>query len=141
MIAEAVAQYLSAQVGGLTYDPTGTTGNIFVGDMPSDPALAVMVKGTGGEENDTRLGYDTPTVQVLTRGGDPFDRTSGYAEAAAISAALHGLTSTALPDGTWVVLCRATQSVPSDIGTDENGRQEWSQNFTLEVRSVTTHRE
>ena len=141
MIANELAQYLAAQSANITYDDSGTTGNIFVGFMPDTPDEAVMVKSTGGPEADTKLGYDSPVFQIIVRGGTRDDRTSGYDLAREIYGILHGLTSTSLPGGTWLVLVRGLQSEPVDIGPDENSRQEWSQNFEAEARAITTNRE
>lgn len=141
MIAVEVGKYLGTQIAGVTYDESGSTGNVFIGHSPDTPDEVITIMTTGGLENDTKLGYDSPTIQVIVRGGTPYDRSAGYSRAREVYDVLAGLTSTALPDGTWLVMARALQSEPSDIGADENGRQEWSMNFLLEVRSLTTNRE
>ena len=141
MIAVEIGKYLAQEIAGLTYDDSGSTGNVYVGMTPDSPDDVVMVKGSGGEGNDTKLGYDAPTIQVIVRGGPAYDRTAGYNRAREVYDVLAGLTSTALPDGTWLVMARALASEPADIGADENGRQEWSMNFLLEVRALTQNRE
>jgi len=136
VITDGIAQYIGQQVEGLTYDDTGSTGNIFLESFPSTPDEAIVVHSTGGSEADTKLGYDAPMFMITVRGTQ--DPTWAQDTWAAIYALLHGLRYTTLPDGTFLVYCIATQSGPNKAGVDENGRQQFTMNLRTEV---TTERE
>lgn len=137
MIEIGIARYLEAE-GVVNFDEEGGTGNAFIGRMPSSPDQAVMLMSTGGFEADSELGYDNPTFQVLVRGTQ--DPRVAHAKAQDIYSALHGLGPITLPDGTRLVSCVGIQSGPVGIGSDSNGRYEFSLNFQAEIRSLTTHR-
>lgn len=137
MILDGLARYLDAQHAGLTWDDTSDTGNVFVETMPQTPDTAVALFGYGGPEPDSKLGYDTPSVQVRVRGGrDP--RTSRTL-AQEIYDLLHGLGITTLPDGTVLISCEAIQS-PTTLGQDGNQRHEHVVNFRCEIRNTAGHR-
>ena len=116
MIAVAIARYLDSQ-GIVSFDETGTTGNCFIGHMPSTPDEAVMLKSTGGDPVDIKFSYDEPRLQTLVRGTT--DPTSGEAKAQEIYDALHGLGAVLLDPGgseeVWLVRCMA-------VDTPEIGR-------------------
>lgn len=138
MIATAIGMYL-AEAGLVEYESDEPGGDVFIDqDLPDDPTDAVQIVTRGGLPEDVKLGYDAPQVQVIVRGGA--DSRGPQTRARAIYSALHGLHATALPDGTWVVGCAADQSEPVWLGPDQNGRQRYSLNFTLDVRALTTHR-
>lgn len=137
MLAVEVAQYLAAQIAGLSFSLTETTGNIFIDSMPATPDEAVAVKSFGGPEASTKAGYAEPQIQVITRGTQ--DPRTGSDRADEIYAALHGLRHTTLPGGTVVIRCAGIQSAPVSLGEDQNGRHEFSLNFQLETRLQTTH--
>lgn len=136
-ILDGVARYLAARGHG-TYDPTGRTGTVFIESLPSTPDVCVVLTiYDDGAEADTRLGYDDVPVQVRVRGTtDP--RVSRQL-AQAIRSELHGLGETVLPDGTYLLLARATQAA-AGLGVDDNRRHEHVVNLRLHVRSVTAHR-
>ncbi|MGK5531535.1 minor capsid protein [Streptomyces sp. URMC 129] len=135
-LLDGLARYLHS-LGLVTYDTTGTTGDLFIGTMPPEPDAAVALTRYGGERPDPRLPYDEPRVQVRVRGG-PDPRVS-EARAYAIYDALHGLSSVTLPDGTYLVTCEALQT-PAAMGRDESGRHEHVTNYELTVLAPTTHR-
>lgn len=142
-IETALGRYLHS-IGVVNLDETGTAGNTFLGTMPTSPNLAVMLKATGGMALTNELGYDEPTVQVLTR-GEPHDRTTPRQLIQNIYAALAGLRDVTFDPGgtreTYVVRVLALQSAPADIGRDVNERHEFSQNFSVHVRNKTNHRQ
>ncbi|WP_406298061.1 minor capsid protein [Embleya sp. NBC_00888] len=135
-LVDGIARYLAARDLG-TYDPTGADGDTFAEHMPATPDAAVVLTLYGGPEPDSRVPVDEPSLQVRVRGGpDPrVSRRRSYA----IYSALHGLTRTALPDGTWLVLCVA-QAPPASMGVDANGRHEHVVNYRLTVGAPTVNR-
>lgn len=136
-LLDGLAQHLAA-AGLVTYDPTGTTGDLFMEAMPSTPDECVVLTlyGASGEQ-DSKLGYDTPMLQVRARG--TIDPRVSRARAEALYAELHGLGPVTLPDGSYLLSCIAT-ATPGSIGRDEVDRFEHTCNYRLEVRAVTTHR-
>lgn len=143
MLARAIATYLGANVAGLTWAGCATGGNVFVATMPDSPDVAVMVMPTGGREQLTRLPYDLPSLQVMTR-GEPYDAVGPFETAAAIYSALTCLDGVTLDPGgddeVLVVGCTAAQSAPVSIGRDANDRHEFTTNWRLHVHNPTTHR-
>ncbi|MFF5495766.1 minor capsid protein [Streptomyces aquilus] len=133
---DGIARLLAAR-GLVTYDPTGTTGDLFVEIMPPAPDAAVALWLYDGEAPDTRNAYDTPRLQVRVRGG-PDPRVSRR-RCWAIYSALHGLAGVALDDGTWLVLA-AARGTPAPMGPDSSGRHEHVVNFDLDVSAPTDHR-
>jgi hypothetical protein len=130
MLIDALADYLQTQ--GLGTVAT----NVFVGFLPAKPDTLTALYTTGGPPPDARLGYDNLAFQVRTRGATP---RSAYERAMAIYAVLHGLHNTTI--GTIdLVDCLAIQSSPVNIGRDEAGRFECSQNYRARIRNPTTHR-
>lgn len=132
-LADGLARYLAAR-GLLTYDPTGTRGDTFIGTMPPAPDEAVALTLYGDGTTTDRDGADLDRVQIRVRGtADP--RTS-YDRCLALRDALHGLAGVELPDGTWLVL--ATAPRPAPMGTDANGRHEHVTNAALDIAAPTT---
>lgn len=135
-ILDGLARHLH-DAGLVTYADSGVmagTWPVAIETMPSDPSQVVALTGYGGPPADSKLGYDTPRVQLRVR-GDRDPRTSRD-QAQAISDALHGLGPTTLPDGTVVISCVALQSSPQSMGVDKNNRHEHLVNFECEVRNT-----
>jgi hypothetical protein len=118
-LTDGIARYLDS-INLLTYDPTGTSGDTFVGTMPAKPDRAVSLTLYGSATTDAPDDADVARVQIRVR-GDADPRTSER-RCRAIRDALHGLAGVELPDGTWLVL--ATAPIPSPMGVDANGRHE-----------------
>jgi hypothetical protein len=133
---DGIARLLAAR-GLATYDPDGVTGDLFVETMPPAPDAAVGLWLYDGEAPDPLNAYDRPRLQVRVRGGP--DPRASRRRCWAIYSALHGLAGTALPDGTWLVLCVA-RATPAPMGPDSNGRHEHVVNFDLDVSAPTDHR-
>lgn len=131
-----VAQYLDEKGIG-DYEPSDTTGSIFINKIPPEPTNLISLWTSGGDGADVKLGYDFPKMQVITRGDDVVD---AYEKAKDIYNELHGLSSSLLGDF-WVVSCIGIQSDPSYIGEDKNGLHEYSINFVFDVRNISIHRE
>ncbi|MFG3037779.1 minor capsid protein [Streptomyces sp. NPDC048330] len=129
-----IAQLLDS-TGLVTYDPTGTSGDIFIEAMPPAPDAAVSLALYDAGPQQARDDDTDQRLQVRVRGG-PDPRVS-RARAQAIYAALHGLTNTQLSDGTWVVLI-AARGIPAPMGADSNGRHEHVTNYDVATASPTT---
>lgn len=138
MIAIQVAKYLQGQ-GLVTYDEDSPDGDCYIATVPSRPDAVVVLTPYPGAEASVKHGYDTPHVQVRVRGGE--DPKPPHDRALAIYDVLHGLGPFEFDDGTQLISCIGIQSAPAYIGRDENGRHEYTQNFRLEIRAHTAHRE
>jgi hypothetical protein len=136
-LTEGIARWLGANVTGLSYSLTAG-GNIFVDELPSDPDRCVAVFSQGGEEADSALPYDAPNVQIIVRG----DSSPQWAldTWAAIYSKLHALRHVTLPGGTELVYALVQQSAPVRLGTDQNGRHEYSMNVRAETLNPTAER-
>lgn len=131
-VVDGLARYLAGR-GLLTYDPTGTTGDTFVGTMPPAPDQAVALTLYGAGTTTSRDDADLASVQIRVRGtADP--RVSEQ-RCLALRDALHGLAGVELPDGTWLVL--ATAPRPTPMGVDGNGRHEHVTNAALDIAAPT----
>lgn len=135
MISE-VMQYLANNITDITYDATGTTGNIFHNTLPAEPDEAVMVESTGGFPRDMRnTDYFMPTIRTLVR--SDLDPRNGYDLAFEIIDTLgtQGNIEFISTGAEWrVVSCQAVQAFPINIGRDDTGRHMYSCNFELEVQ-------
>lgn len=135
---EEFARLLGA-LGIGVYEPTTPNGNVFLGELPDAPDLAVAIATYPGGEADARLGYDELRVQFRVRGAHGDYRT-GRALAQRIYDELHGMPSRYLPGGTWMVDLVGLQSGPIDVGKDVKHRPQWTVNFRSEVRNQSVHR-
>lgn len=134
---DGIAQHLAAR-GLIDYAPAGPGGDAFLDMMPDAPDEAVALGAYGGAPVDSKLPYDTPSLQVRTR-APLTDRRRARARARAIYDELNGLGNLTLPDGSWLVLCVANQT-PASMGQDERGRLEYVVNFALELFAPSAHR-
>lgn len=122
-----------------TYLPDAVGGTIFLGDLPPDPDVAIAVRLYGGTESDSKLPYDTSSVQFKVRGDIDFRTAKNRAQA--VYDQLHGLSTRDLaPGGTWLVLCVGINGGPVYLGTDDLGRHEHAVNFRMELERHTAHR-
>ncbi|MEY9837446.1 minor capsid protein [Streptacidiphilus sp. EB103A] len=135
-LLDGLAQHLMA-AGLVEYEPTGVTGDCFIETMPAAPDSAVVLSLYGGQQPDSRLGYDYTNLQVRVR-GDIDPRTS-RTRATALYNELQGLGPLTLPDGTLLLSCNAIQT-PTLMGQDDQRRFEHVTNYALEIRSITAHR-
>ncbi|WP_405561917.1 minor capsid protein [Streptomyces sp. NBC_01180] len=131
-LVDGIARRLDA-AGLLTYDPTGTTGDTFIGTMPATPDRAVTLTEYDAGTTEARDDTDVTRLQVRVR-GDQDPRTS-RTRCQAIRDALHGLAGVELPDGTWLVL--ATAPRPAPMGADATGRFEHVVNVALDIADPT----
>lgn len=130
---DGIARYLAA-LDLITYDPTGTTGDTFVGTMPAMPEQAVSLTLYGPSTPEARDDAETVRLQIRVRGTN--DPRVSEQRCLALRDALHGLAGIELPDGTWLVL--ATAPRPSPMGVDGNGRHEHVTNAALDIAAPTT---
>lgn len=141
-IETAVGRYLTTR-GVCSLDEGGVTGDTFLGNMPSEPDLAIMLKPTGGMALANELEYDEPTLQVMVRAAQ-YDRSTARQRLSDIYGELVGLRAVTLDPGgseeVYVVRVLALQSAPADLGLDDNERPQFSQNFAFHVRNPTQHR-
>lgn len=130
MIIEEMAAYIDDKGLG-TYSPDSAGGNIFLEEMPPAPDDAICVYSTGGSPGDAGTSIRRPSAQIIVRGVD-------LAETMVRASAIHALFNDSsirefTPGGTRVMLCQCRQSEASHIGTDENGRHE----YTINVATIT----
>jgi hypothetical protein len=130
---------IARHLAGLDLVTYGGTGNdVFFDLSPTSPDAAVTLTVYGGEAVDSKLPYDSPSLQVRVR-APATDRAQARTRAQALYSALHGLGPITLPDGTRLLLAVANQS-PGSMGQDELGRLEYVVNFSLELYAPSAHR-
>lgn len=128
---EALAAYL--QTSGLgVFDKIGTTGNIYIDVLPESPdeVIALRTSGGTGDEFAPLWGLDSsfPSVQIIVR-SDRMNLMSGQAKAEQIYKACRRLS---LPyDGGRIF--DSVAQYPALLGTDQNGRAEYTINVQLEI--------
>jgi hypothetical protein len=135
-LLDGIARHLDA-LGLLTYDPAGGVGDCFIEIEPAQPDDCVTLTLYGGPEVDSLLPYDTPSLQVRTRGGA--DPRVSRARSQAIYEQLNGAGPITLPDGSYLLLATANQTVTS-LGQDALGRCAHVVNYSLEVHAPSAHR-
>ena len=137
----AIAKHLSG-LSLVVYDETLPTADCFIAGMPPEPDDAVTLTPVPGLRPDVKFGYDSPSLQVMTRAAD---YREGEERAAAIYSELQSLRTITLdeggPDEVRLLDCQAVQAPAFYLGTDENGRHKWAQNFELDIKASTTHRQ
>lgn len=127
MLAVDAAKYLHAQAV-VTFSEAGATGNAFIDRLPNTPDLAVGIFTGGGGRPGVNRGARYPTLEFQVRGSAASPLTA-QALAQAIHDAWHGLGATLLAaGGTTIAGARCAQSAPTYIGTDDNGRHQYSVN-------------
>jgi hypothetical protein len=129
---DGIARYLADQ-GLVTYP-----GDVFFDVAPATPDAAVTLTVYGGAPVDSKLPYDSPSVQVRVR-APADDRAQARTRAQALYGALHGLGPITLDDGTRLLSCIAKQ-VPGSMGQDELGRLEYVFNCDTELYAPSAHR-
>lgn len=132
MFVVDIANHLEA-LGLLTFQETAG-GDTFIGHVPAKPDFVVVLTPTPGLAPEYAHAYDYPAFQVRVRGGGA-DPRPAYDKAMAIRNALHGIESQQI-GATWVVKLEAAQSEPASLGTDENGRHEFTLNFNADIRAA-----
>ncbi|MFP4647285.1 MAG: minor capsid protein [Candidatus Acetothermia bacterium] len=133
MISAELMQYLDDQIDDITYDETGTSGNIFDNTLPSSPDLAVKVENSGGFPRDMwSTAYFAPTFRLLVRGGaDPREPKELAQEIIDVIGDLSNIHF--VPGGARIIKCQAMQDNPISTGRDDEGRHRFSTNFEMRV--------
>lgn len=124
MLTSTLADYLELIGIGIV----GT--NIFVEYLPAtENNYDVAITSTGGlvSPDGLRVPY---TVQIRTRSENP---QTAYTTLMDIYDNIHGKTNFNLPDDTHVVSIYGLQSAPLNIGRDNNDKQEYTLNFTVNI--------
>lgn len=131
MLAAELGQYLHDQNVGVK-DDNGSTGTIFVDNMPDSPDEAIAIMTTSSGNSPFHQPYDYKNLQVLVRGTS--DPRVSESKAQTIYDLLQGFTNGRFvaTTGAWVVICKA-MNTPVNIGKDENGRVRYSVNFQLYI--------
>ncbi len=137
MLSENLLQYLADNIPDLTFDKTGTSGNLFDNALPDKPDIAVMLENTGGFPRDMRnTNYKLVSIRFLCRGDlDPRNAKS-LAIDVIDTIGTFGGSKFASTSNYKIISCQATQGFPINIGRDENGRHRFSCNFELEIQEV-----
>lgn len=145
-LVRAICKHITRTPGGidgLTFDPTGTDGNVFTHTMPSGPNLAVGVYAEPGAPQRTNAPTDLPSFRVQVR-GDANDFYGAETLAAAVIADLTCLDGVWLDqdgdDEVWLIGCTAALSTPTPLGRDANQRFEFVTYFDARIHQPTTHR-
>ncbi|MEA0553760.1 minor capsid protein [Lysinibacillus irui] len=135
MLAIELAEYLHAQKL-LKFDKNGASGNTFINIIPASPSEAFGIFQTGGMQSEVKLGYDRPTLQIFYRGDkNPIATAEKVQE---IYDTLHGFSHQSfIEGGSYILSCLGLQSGPVHVGTDENGRHQYSLNFIIEVQNLS----
>lgn len=138
MIAEEVAKFIEILGLGI-FDPEGTTGNIFIEQLPDLPEKAIALYSSGAASADSKLNYDLVTVQILVRGSeDPRDAQSLAQE---IYNELHAFGDAPfISGGSYIVSCLGLQSQPILLGKNDKGNFEYSLNFDIEFQNLGSRR-
>lgn len=132
-LTEQVARFIDAR-GLAEFDYDGVTGNVFLQTSPANPHESWAIYSTGGPPGDRTKIYNRATIQVVIR-TIPGDPRKGEGQARELVEALNGFNSAFLTEGgNYIVDTEALQSAPNNIGQDESGRYEFSQNFIFEYK-------
>lgn len=144
MLEAEIAEYLDDQ-DVLTFDESGTSGDTFIGTLPSSPDEAIALYPQGGTNPSPKFIEDEHDIQFLCRGTE--DPRGALSTARDIYGELHGLSKTTIGedeeedyDGTEIILIQSIQAGPTHIGRDDNGRHMYSLNFRVEYENSTEHR-
>lgn len=129
------------ELGLGTYDVNGLPGGtIFHTILPATPDVAMAAALYGGDESDSKNGWDEPSIQVRVRGLSTDSRVAEQ-RAQAVWDALHGLGRRYLtPGGTWLQLVICRNGGPVYIGRDSNGRHEFTVNAGVDLDRPTPNR-
>ncbi len=136
----AIAKHLTEQ-GIVVYEETLPAATCFIGQLPPSPDDAVMLTPVSGPKPDAKFGYDSPSLQVITRA---VDFRTGEEWAAEIYSELQSLRTVTLDEGgddeVRLLDCLAVQAPAYYLGIDDNERHKWAQNFDLQIVAPTVHR-
>lgn len=133
MLLVEIAKYLDAQNIG-KFDEKGVKGNMFINVVPATPDLCISLFSTGGPIGDVKNGYDRPTVQIWLRGDK--NPLTAFQKTQEVYNTLNGFSGACfIENGIYIVDCRGVQSAPIHMGTDANGRHQYSINFQFDIKN------
>ena len=130
-LVTGLARYIGANVVGLDWS-LADGGNVFEDHQPADPDLSVTVYSTGGPEPQLAHTSNEQRAQLVFR-AEPEAATGATDLWWAVFHVIHGLRRVELPDGTKLAWLIVVNGAPVSMGTDENGRMEFSMNVRAEV--------
>lgn len=134
LLIEEIAEYLDAMGYG-SYNPVAAGGSIFLNVYPERPDDLVYIRNTTGLDSDLRFKTDILGIQIICRGNE---NLGTYKKAKTIFDLLHGYNDSAfVANGLYVESCLGGNSGPTPIGTDSQGRNEFSMNFLIECERST----
>lgn len=134
MFVAEIAEYL--EMLGILVFSEAAGGDTFIARVPASPDAVVVITPTSGTAPEFAQAYDNPSFQVRVRGAGA-DPGPAFNRAKQILDTLHGLGSVDIGT-THVVMLTAAQSQPESIGTDDNGRHEFTINFDADVRAAVS---
>ncbi len=128
-LIEEIMEYLEEEIAELEIGD-----NLVMGSLPSTPQKCAAIRPTGGFAGDMKFALDIPTFQVTTRSDK--DRRTGYTLAQEIYDVMHNFRhGRFVEDGRWIVEVSGVQSGPNAIGRDDNNRERYTCNFTVEYKN------
>jgi len=140
VITDGIARLIGDEyegVDGLFFSESAG-GNVFIEGEPQEPGNSVTVYASGGEEADSKLPYDSPSVQIIVRCSQ--SPRWGLDMWQSIYSLLQGKRNYTLPDNTYLVYSIIEQSSPIHIGPDDRGRYQFSMNIRTEILNTTQER-
>ena len=134
----AIASYLDSLDVGIFDTDSGR--NIFVNVLPPDPNECIALLGLPGDAlDDSRdvAEMQFPRFQAFVRSDDSDD---GFTLFQSVRESLHGKLNLKLPSSTppyWRILRMHVDQEGGPIGQDDQGRYEFSVNFTTQAHFVS----
>jgi hypothetical protein len=133
LVSFSPAITLGTPAAALSFNPTGSTGNIYGFDMPDKPDACISIWPYGGSLPHLVDNVDEPTFQVKVR---DMVVPSGEKTIQGVFNALHGIYERALvPAGDWYWNRMFALQNPIYLGRDDVQRHLWVQNFRGFVRN------
>ena len=131
ILAQQIATYLYYLELGI-FEPENSNGNIYIDRLP-EGEQKIAIYNRGGVQSDSKLGYQTPGIQIVYRGNrNPID---SFQIAESLFFALNGFNGdTFIDGGNYIVSCLSQQAGPEILGANENGYFEYSMNFLVEYQ-------
>jgi len=100
--------------------------DLFIGLGPTSPDNYAALRDSGGRPPVAQYTYKYPTVQVYVRNNGYL---AGYEQAETIQNCLHGIRSEIWNSTKYIQILASSEILY--LGTDENGRAEFSLNFEI----------
>lgn len=111
-----------------TAAPDGVVLISLAGMPPTKGEAIALYPYTGPDAPDSRNAWSYPRMQVRARSADPLAAQQLLAD---VFASLQGYGPVTLEGGVFLQDCHALESGPMSMGTDDNGRHEYTQNYQL----------